>query len=1211
MTSSFSRAARAVATALVVLSCSPEHIAGPLAVSGPRLNQSGSVSSVVISQVFGGGGNANSIFRNDFIEILNNGQTTVSLAGWSVQYASAAGTTWAMTPLSGSIVPGHYLLIQEAVGAGTTQPLLPTPDFTGTIAMSATDAKVALVRSTTLLNPCGTAAVPCNGGSVADFVGYGSATYFEGTGAVGVLANTTAALRNGSGCTDTNVNSADFTRPAPAPRNAATTPVTCPGSIPLGPLDHVAVSGPSTVLAGGTAQMTGTPQDANNQTVPTATVTWVSSDNTLATVSSTGLVTGVAAGGPVTITATAVDNAITKTGSAQITVNNPGINWLDVSYSAPSLLPGFQAQMFLTARVASGGQIVPATFSVVALDPTYAVALNLPSGSIVMGVASPTDGSHPRFQITATPTAGGTPYVFTTGTSTSLAVDAPVFAPASTYSVNDEFGDPSPASAGTANDLLITRPQYTLSYNESRGTPNWVSYELDSRQLVAGADRCNCFTSDPNLPSDKQIYTSDYTNGGFDRGHMTRSADRTTANMENAATFYLTNVVPQQADLNQGVWAQFENMLGDSATKGGRAVYIIVGPHFSANPATLKNEGKVAIPDSTWKVALIGPRDANGVPFSRANIQTWDDLRGITVLAVNMPNVAGVRNDLPSKYFTTIDKIEASTGLDFLSLLPVAFQTAIEAGDHAPTASFTSTGAGPFSLDASASTDPDIGVNPSEALTYTWSFSDGTTGTGKTFTKSFATNGSYTATLTVTDVYGWQSTATHSLSVANIPVAVWGGSTTGAEGAPVAFDGTGSSDPDGDALTYAWDFGDGSSGTGAQPSHTYQDNGTYTVTMTVTDTHSAHGTASNSVTISNVAPTATFASPGAVNEGSSFTLSLSSPLDPSSADVAAGFQYRFNCGAGFGSWSATASASCPTSDNGTLSTAGEVRDKDGGVSSYSGSVTVNNVAPTAIFSNTGPANEASSFNLLLSSPSDPSSADVAAGFQYRFDCGSGFGAWGSASGTTCATNNDGIYHVGGEIRDKDLAVSSYAADVTVNNVAPTIGAFAGASLLPGETYSTSGSFTDPGPDSWTATVNYGDGSGSQSLSLSGKSFSLSHTYTAAGTFTVTVSVSDGEATSTQTSTVVVESASQGIQDAGAIISQLQSGGTINGGNANSLQSKLNAALNQLAGGNTRAAANQLRSLLNEVDAMVTSGRLSASDANALRVLINRVLESIG
>ncbi len=509
----------------------------------------------------------------------------------------------------------------------------------------------------------------------------------------------------------------------------------CPGQLPLGPLDHVSIGGPAsvTLTAGSTTTLVANPQDANNQTVPTATVSWASSNGAVASVDQTGKVTGVVADpNPVTITATATDNAITVMASVQVTVTTPEIHFIDVSYSADSMPPGFQAQMFLTARVSNGGTIVPANFTVEALDPTIATVIALPSGFIVNAVAPPAiPGTRPRFKITATPVGGGTPDIFTTGLSTSIPVEVPVSSPASIYAKNDEFGDPTPASNSNPNDLLISRNQYVVSYNESRGTPNWVSYELDSRQF-GPQDRCNCFTADPNLPGDKQIFTSDYTNGGFDRGHMTRSADRTTANVENATTFYLTNVVPQQADLNQGVWAQFEDFVGDSAEKG-RAVYIITGPLYSKTHGLtfLKNEGKVAVPDSTWKIAIIGPR-IGGVPFKLTDIQTWDDLAGLTVLAVNMPNVAGVRNDPWQKYLTTIDKIEAATGYDFLSLLQTSYQDAVEAGDRPPVASYSMTGTpnegSSLKFDASASTDPDLGradLGRTEALTYTWHFSDG------------------------------------------------------------------------------------------------------------------------------------------------------------------------------------------------------------------------------------------------------------------------------------------------------------------------------------------------------------------------------------------------------------------------------------------------------------------------------------------------------
>ncbi|MCI0663334.1 MAG: lamin tail domain-containing protein, partial [Acidobacteria bacterium] len=130
---------------------------------------------VVISQIYGGGGNSGAVLTNDFIEIFNRGATPVDLTGWSVQYASSAGTTWMVTPISGTLAPGQYYLVQEASG-GTAGSALPAPDATGSINMAAGMGKVALVSTTTPVTGSG-----CPfGASVVDFIGYGSANCFEG-----------------------------------------------------------------------------------------------------------------------------------------------------------------------------------------------------------------------------------------------------------------------------------------------------------------------------------------------------------------------------------------------------------------------------------------------------------------------------------------------------------------------------------------------------------------------------------------------------------------------------------------------------------------------------------------------------------------------------------------------------------------------------------------------------------------------------------------------------------------------------------------------------------------------------------------------------------------------------------------------------------------------------------------------------------------------
>jgi hypothetical protein len=181
-------------------------------------------TTVKISQVYGGGGNSGSTYTNDFIELYNSGSTPVSLDGWSVQATSSTATSWtangAPTLLSGTIQPGHYYLVQESQGSGGTTPL-PTPDATGVITMSATNAKVALVAGTAPLSGA------CPSGFV-DLVGYGSANCFEAA-ATPALSNTNAAIRRNNGCIDTDNNLNDFLVAGPIPRNSASPANSCGG----------------------------------------------------------------------------------------------------------------------------------------------------------------------------------------------------------------------------------------------------------------------------------------------------------------------------------------------------------------------------------------------------------------------------------------------------------------------------------------------------------------------------------------------------------------------------------------------------------------------------------------------------------------------------------------------------------------------------------------------------------------------------------------------------------------------------------------------------------------------------------------------------------------------------------------------------------------------------------------------------------------------
>ena len=189
----------------------------------------GATAGVVVSQVYAGGGNAGATYANDFVELLNRGSSAVDVTGWTIQYASAAATSWQTTPLAGSIQPGRYYLVQLASTAavGAT---LPAPEATGTTNLAASGGKVALVRDGTALS-CGATAGSCSGAvSVEDFVGYGSASDYEGSGPAPALSSTTAAVRQGAGCTDSDANAIDFAAVAPTPRNGASPAAPCSGT---------------------------------------------------------------------------------------------------------------------------------------------------------------------------------------------------------------------------------------------------------------------------------------------------------------------------------------------------------------------------------------------------------------------------------------------------------------------------------------------------------------------------------------------------------------------------------------------------------------------------------------------------------------------------------------------------------------------------------------------------------------------------------------------------------------------------------------------------------------------------------------------------------------------------------------------------------------------------------------------------------------------
>jgi endonuclease G len=237
------------------------------------------------------------------------------------------------------------------------------------------------------------------------------------------------------------------------------------------------------------------------------------------------------------------------------------------------------------------------------------------------------------------------------------------------------LGNPSKAVHSTAspNNYLMTTSYYTLSYNKSRGEPNWVSWYLGLSSL-GSTDRLNNFRADGTLPAGwYEVQANGYSYSGFDRGHNCPSADRTSSVAANSSTFLMTNMIPQAPRNNEGTWANFENYLR-GLVKSGDELYIVMGSYGSGGTglkgtATMIDGGHVTVPAHIWKVAVVLPNGTKDL----SRITT-----GTRIIAINTPNV----NSISSKwqtYETSVDKIEAATGDDLLSNVPAAIQKVIEA----------------------------------------------------------------------------------------------------------------------------------------------------------------------------------------------------------------------------------------------------------------------------------------------------------------------------------------------------------------------------------------------------------------------------------------------------------------------------------------------------------------------------------------------------
>ncbi|MDF2649329.1 MAG: 5-nucleotidase [Paenibacillus sp.] len=217
MDNSFNRVKKWVGTMLAALM-----IVGTALSSAPVAQAATDNSKVVISQIYGGGGNSGATYRYDFIELYNPTNQSISLNDWSVQYTSASGTSYQVTKLTGSIDAKGYYLVQQAKGNGGTLDL-PTPDAIGILALSGTAGKVALVSNFDPIDPT----TGKNDADIVDFVGFGTTANQSETAPTTAPSNTTSVIRkeitSGSGDRgkDTDNNSQDFEAKIPSPRNSS------------------------------------------------------------------------------------------------------------------------------------------------------------------------------------------------------------------------------------------------------------------------------------------------------------------------------------------------------------------------------------------------------------------------------------------------------------------------------------------------------------------------------------------------------------------------------------------------------------------------------------------------------------------------------------------------------------------------------------------------------------------------------------------------------------------------------------------------------------------------------------------------------------------------------------------------------------------------------------------------------------------------------
>ena len=688
--------------------------------------------------------------------------------------------------------------------------------------------------------------------------------------------------------------------------------------------------------------------------------------------------------------------------------------------------------------------------------------------------------------VKATPTASFTytPNTPTTGETVTFDASASSDPDGTIDSYAWDFGDTTTGTGETTTHAYTTAGTYTITLTV---TDNDTLTDTEAKSITVIKPPVASFTYSPTAPLVGDTVTFDASASTPNGGTIVRydwnfgdGASATGSITTHVYTTFGTYTVTLTVTDSEGL---------TDATSKSITIYAPPVSSFTYSPA-VPTTGETVTFDAS------GSSDPDGTIASYA----WDFDDGNTgtgVTAAHAYTTAGTYTITLT--VTDDDGLTDNTTSDItVSFAP---QSPVASFTYSPT---TPTTGETVTFDGSASDDPDGTI-----ASHAWNFGDGANGTSQIVTHIYADNGTYTVTLNVTDSDGLFNTTSIDITVLNRPpnATFTESAETVDTGETVTFNASDSYDPDGSIVTYFWDFGDGENDTGVVVEHAYTDNGTYTVTLTVTDDDGATDTATATKTVSNRSPVASFTeSPETVYTNETIYFNASDSYDPDGSIVS----YWWDFDDGKNATGVTTEHSYPLEGNYTVTLT--VTDDDGATNSTSTSKKVLNRPPVAVFTESAETvytNETIHFNASDSYDLDGTIES------YFWDFGDGTNATGVVVEHTY--EDDGTYTVTLTVTDDDDATGTATATKTVLNRPPVaIFTESAETVYTGEviTFDASDSH-DPDGTIVTYHWDFGDGT-------NGEGEVVEHSYIDDGTYTVTLTVTDdGDATSSTTASKTV------------------------------------------------------------------------------------------